>query len=443
MDVKTAVVLGYGVTGKSAAQFLNKSLGVEVYVFDQRLDVQDNEFQFISDLNELEKIYQEVDLVVTSPGILLSSPLLQEAKRLGIPVIGEVELGYHFCTKPIVSITGTNGKSTTTTLLGKVLKNSFVTGNIGIPFAANINEINQSDFDVVVLETSAGQLESTKCFKPHIAIMTNITAEHMNLYGWEEYVSHKKRVFQNQEREDFLILNYQDELVRSFADESNAKVLYFSTSFLPKGEGDAIFVNNDKIVIRIDDNEEVVMDIKEVKVGILENVLAVIGASICLGEDLSRVRKIISEFPGLEHALEFVMELNHVQFFNDSKATNPGSTIHALKSLERNVILITGGQADKLNDFSDLVKAFPKYTKYVFTIGETKDEIMKLSRKYNFRNICKSGSLEHALLAAYELAKPGDYVLFSPGANSRDMFPNHRERGRIFKKLVLRRLCDE
>lgn len=439
MMIKTALVLGYGVSGQSATMFL-KEIGAEVYVYDQQLK---RKTGFISDMEELKKLYRKkIDLVVTSPGISTNPPIIRMAQARSIEVIGEIELGGRFCKKPIVAITGTNGKSTTATLLG-LMKKNIVVGNIGIGFCSNLKKINSSSsIESVIVEVSAGQLKSTSKFRPNIAIITNIRPEHRNLYSWSEYLSLKKKVYKNQKEGDILILNYDDPIVRSLAQEARSTILYFSLSKLPKNL-DGIFIDDGRIYHRYSNIiEEPIMEVKEVKVGILENVMPVLLASLHLkhlSEDRENIRKVIRNFNGLEHTTEFVQEIDGVQYINDSKATNPWSTLHALQCLKSNVILITGGQKDKQNtiDFIDLSKSFPKYCKHVFVIGEMNDEIRRSAKKF-FRNIDTKDRLIDAVEAAKDIAKPGDYILFSPGANSRDMFANHRQRGNVFKKLVRR-----
>ncbi len=345
---------------------------------------------------------KDAELMIVSPGVTDSALPLRLAKELNIPVISEIEAGYILCPAEIIAVTGSNGKTTVTTLIGKVLekagKKVFVCGNIGNPFCSQLGNISQEDF--VCLEVSSFQLEKINTFRPRVAVILNITRNHLDRHkDMNEYLDAKKRIFMNQARDDYLVLNYDDLLLRNLSAESKAKTVYFSSA-----DG---FMN--------------------------PNQAAVFAVASVLGVDKKICIKVFEEFRGLEHRMEFVGELNKVIFINDSKATTADSARWALNNIKQPVILIAGGK-DKGVDYAAVLDAARGKVREAVLIGEAKEKIgMAFDGKIPF---VKASSLDEALHKAVSKAHPGDCVLLSPMCASFDMFKDYEERGRVFKALV-------
>lgn len=441
---KNILIIGLGISGVSAARLCNK-LGARVTIND----LKDKEFLLESieqlkglNINYLlgctpDSIIDKQDIIIISPGVPINLPYLLDAKKLGIPVIGEIELGYLFCDCPIIAITGTNGKTTTATLVGEMLKNAHydthVLGNIGVPFAEKV--INFKKNDIVVLEVSSAQLESIDLFHPLISCITNMKPEHMNLYGtFENYVSAKKNIFKNQTFFDYCILNYDDQVCRKLAQLANAKILYFSrTQELDKG----VFLKNGKIYISYNGIKEYICEIDKFKVmGMLESAMISIIIGFLMGISIEIIRESLYSFGGIEHRLEYVNMIKGVTYINDSKSTNPYSTIHALETIDNPIILISGGKDDKNSNFDELAKLLKHKVKLLITMGQTADKIIRSAYANGFTNVRKVYSMDEAVLLAYSEANENDYVLLSPACNSKDMFKSHKHRGSTFKNLV-------
>ncbi|MFH0877377.1 MAG: Mur ligase family protein [Candidatus Omnitrophota bacterium] len=344
------------------------------------------------------------ELLVLSPGVRLDALPVVWARESGIGVIGEIELAASVCPAPIIAITGTNGKTTTTTLIGEVLKaagrNAHVLGNIGRPFSQNVLSVQPQDF--VVLEVSSFQLETIKNFHPRVALILNLTPDHMDRYvDIAAYLQAKKRIFANQGSEDWLVLNYGDEFLRPLADQAKARVLFFN-------------------------NNEESEDFNQ-------NQMAVLAVTRVLGVDRQVCVDVFKGFKGVEHRLEFVRELGGVEFINDSKATNIDSTIWALKNTRRPAVLIAGGR-DKGSDFSSINALVREKVKYAVLVGEASKRIAG----------AWEGVLPYSAVATYaeavclaqQKAQAGDCVLLSPMCKSFDMFTDYEHRGRVFKELV-------
>jgi UDP-N-acetylmuramoylalanine--D-glutamate ligase len=348
-----------------------------------------------------EEFVRDKDLLVISPGVPNDALPVIWAKKMGIPVISEIELAWMLCPARVIAITGTNGKTTVTTLIGKVLQAKgervFVCGNIGNPFCAEVSKMQKGDF--VSLEVSSFQLENVVTFKPRVAVMLNLSCNHLDRYdNMQDYLEAKKRIFLNQDSSDYLVLNYDDPAIRGLAGEVRAKVVYFR-------------------------NEE----------GLNPNQSAVLAVAAALGIRRDIVLKVFSEFKGVEHRMEDVAEINRVKFVNDSKATTIDATIWALKNIPSPVILIAGGR-EKGNDYSLILELVGKKVKKAVLIGEAKEKI-----KQAFGGViplAEAATLPEAVSLAFQSAEEGDCVLFSPMCKSFDMFTDYEERGRVFKKAV-------
>jgi UDP-N-acetylmuramoylalanine--D-glutamate ligase len=358
------------------------------------------------------------DLIVISPGIPEGSPVLKWAAEEKIPVIGEIELGYICCEAPIVAVTGTNGKSTTTTLIGRILKkagkHAVVCGNIGNPFCGEIPKVRKDS--VVVLEVSSFQLESIRRFRPHVAVVLNISQNHFDRHpDLKSYINAKARIFENQGRNDWAVLNYDDPLVRGLKAKTKAKTVFFSRK---RGIPEMV-CRQEELKIKGGHN--------------IENVLASLCAASIFGVKPAAAREALVAFKGLEHRFEHVAEIGGVEFINDSKGTTVLATVMALESCDKPVILIAGGH-DKGSDFRKARPAVASKAKKLVLIGEAKDRIRR--QLSGTVPVVEAGSLEEAVRKAYSEAYPGDCVLLSPMCASFDMFKNFEERGKAFKQAV-------
>lgn len=383
-------------------------------------------------------LLNECDLIVLSPGVPSDINILDEARKRDIPIISELELGFWFAKAPIIAVTGTNGKTTTTTLIGEIFKNEgkniTLAGNIGIPLVREVEKAEAKDF--LIVEVSSFQLENIMHFKPKISVILNISEDHLNRHKtFENYIETKARIFENQTKEDYAVLNYDDPIVRSFIKRIKAKTMFFSQKEeLSRG----IYVKNGVIVIR--ENGKIYPLLKAEELGIkgshnLENALAAACVAWICRINLNNVAETLKDFHGVEHRLEFVAEIGQVKFINDSKATNPHSAQKAIEALNEPIVLIAGGY-DKKSDYTDFIRAFSGKVKKLILIGDTADVIEDAAKKQGFYDIQKTDSLQQAVKLAYSAATPGDVVLLSPACASWDMFESFEERGRIFKEAV-------
>ena len=443
VEAENILVCGLGSSGIALAKLLC-SIGKKVSISDTRKleDINLN----IEELNKLninfylgtnpDDIVQNYDLIVVSPGIDLETSFIKKAKNCNIEVWGEIELAYKFCKATIVGITGTNGKSTTTSLVGKLLETkskTYCLGNIGTPFSQTVLNMKENEF--VSLELSSFQLETCFTFKPKISVILNITEDHLNRHKtMENYVNIKSNIFANQNESDFVILNYDDNNVRSFHSKINAKVIFFSLNKIDEG----VFIDEKGFIcVKLFDIDEVIIHKNEVNV-VLENVLASIAIALCEGIELKVISKIIRGFVGLQHRMEFVTydKYKGVYFYNDSKATNPESAIKALQSIQKPIVLIGGGH-NKGSSYDDWVKQFKHKVKLLIVIGESSKDIVSTCDKYNFTNYVLAKSLKEAVQIAYDKAENNDCVMLSPACASYDMFNNFEHRGNLFKEFVL------
>ncbi len=406
---KKITIVGLARSGVACANLLH-TLGAQVCVTDIQDGPQTRQAcgQLISSKIQVElgkhsaELIKQADLVIISPGVPLDSQCVIWAREANRLLISEIEVASILSPAKIIAVTGSNGKTTVTTLIGKILeadgKRARVCGNIGNPFCAEIPKLKADDF--VVLEVSSFQLETIKNFKPRIAVILNLTANHLDRYRRiEEYLNAKKRIFMNQGSGDFLVLNADDPVLTAVALEAKAKVVYFTKA--------------DKLN---------------------PNQAAVIAVGRILGISLEKMQKVFQEFKGLEHRLEEVVEINGVKFINDSKATTADSAIWAISNITAPIILIAGGKHKGI-DYRVIAQAAKDKVKQAFLIGEAKDIIAEDLQ--GVFPICKTGSLETAVRQAYAQARPGYCVLLSPMCSSYDMFSDYEARGRSFKKIVL------
>lgn len=443
---KTVLVVGLARSGIAAAKLLHQA-GAKVMVNEQR-----KASEISSVVEELKKaidcefylgqhpddVLDKVHLIVLSPGVPTDAPFLIKAADMGIEVISEVELAYRYCKAPIVAVTGTNGKTTTTAWIGEILKASgaatHVVGNIGIPFTGKVEEIDPSD--EVVVEISSFQLETVLRFRPHVSLILNISEDHLDRHKtMDHYIAAKSRIFENQGRGDYLVLNGDDSILSGIQPQNGVKIFYFSrTQTLSEGA----WVEDGRIYMNLGAGTLPICKVNQV--GIpgthnLENALAAVLAAGLSGVEPNTIARVLQEFPGVEHRIEKVDTINGVTFYNDSKGTNPDSSIRAIQAIPEPIVLIAGGY-DKKNSFSEFIDAFGSKVRELVLLGETADIIAKTAKKKGFTNIHMTNSIEQAVQKAYELSSPGDQVLLSPACASWDMFRDFEERGDLFKAAV-------
>ncbi|HHT86855.1 MAG TPA: UDP-N-acetylmuramoyl-L-alanine--D-glutamate ligase [Clostridiales bacterium] len=447
MKAKTALVVGMARSGIGSAKLLYKN-GYRVIINDVKREIpnlaealSDIEYDMKLGVDPME-LLDGVDLMVLSPAIPIFKPFAIEAQNRGIEVIGEIELGYRYASKNanFVCISGTNGKTTSTTLTGEIFKASgrrtYVLGNIGIPITEYASEIK--DGDTIVVEVAALQLESIKEFRANTAAMLNISEDHINRFGsMEKYVAAKERIFENQSKSDIAVLNYDDECVRNMAKLTKARIVWFSQ----KNEVDGAFIRDERIIWRDSGADTEIIHTSELLIPgrhNVENALCCTACAASNGVDFDTIRKVLREFKGVEHRIEFICEKDGIQYFNDSKATNPDSTIRAIEAMNRPTVLILGvGEYDKQSDFTPVFRAFGDKIIGVVASGINVPAILKAARRTGFRNIViENRGLKEMVLAAKEMAHEGTNILLSPAAASWGMFRDFEERGEVFREIV-------
>jgi UDP-N-acetylmuramoylalanine--D-glutamate ligase len=441
---KRVLVVGLGKSGIAAARFL-KARGAQVTVSDIRPAGLISELPALLDAGIMVETgshglltFRRQDLIVVSPGVPSNTPELTTVRAMGIPIIGEMELGSEFLQGQIVAITGSNGKTTTTTLIGEILKASgeptLVGGNIGRPVVDMVAESTPESWSV--LEVSSFQLETIQTFKPRIALVLNITPDHLDRHGsFEAYAAAKARITENQTADDFLILNAEDEPTKLIAAKTKAQIYWFSPKRQVK---QGAFVHGESILFRAKEGGEVepIMPVAEIPLAgahNVENVLAAVCTARLAGVDAQTIREAVAAFHAVEHRLEFVREFNGVRWFNDSKATNVDATAKAIEAFPGGIWLILGGK-DKDSDYSTLSPLLRTRVKAVITIGSAAEKIE--SHLAGVVKIERAGTMERAIAWAQKEARSGDVVLLAPACASFDQFENYEHRGRVFKQLV-------
>ncbi|CEO10603.1 UDP-N-acetylmuramoylalanine--D-glutamate ligase (UDP-N-acetylmuramoyl-L-alanyl-D-glutamate synthetase) (D-glutamic acid-adding enzyme) [[Clostridium] sordellii] len=449
MDLNNKIVLlvGLAKTGVSTIKKLDK-LGAKIIVNDiKSKDQLKDIIKQIENLDSVEYILghhlediSNIDLTIVSPGVPLDLPFIKKLQSENINIIGEVELAYKLSKNPtFVGITGTNGKTTTTSLVGEIFKkaskDSYIVGNIGNPVIDTVDLTDENSF--LITELSSFQLESIEDFKPRVSTIINITEDHLNRHHtMENYINAKANIFKNQDANDFCILNYDDEIVRELGNKTNAKVLYFSQK--EKVSQGAYLDDNNNIVIKINDKEIKLLNKDELSLPgnhNLENCMAAILMSYVLGIDLEIIKDTLKTFKSVEHRLEFVTDKDGIMFVNDSKGTNPDSTIKAITSYDKPIVLIAGGK-DKQSDFTEMISYATKNVKALVLLGETADKIEQTAKLQGMNNIFRVSDMKEAVKTAYKLAQSGDVVLLSPACASWDMYPNFEARGLDFKENI-------
>lgn len=444
---KKVLVLGAGVSGISVACILRK-LGAAVTLSDAKPAEQlGKDFSALQSAgimlalgNQQAELLRGVDYLVLSPGISIYSPLVAAAREQGITVMSEVEVAYRLSEAPIVAITGTNGKTTTTTLVGEMLKTTgrevAVGGNIGAALSEQALAVKPDG--IIVAEISSFQLEGVVNFRPHIAAILNITPDHLDRHRTMDiYQQMKEQIFNKQQTADYIILNYDDLAVRDMAKRAAGKAVYFSlTQSLAAGA----FVEDGNVRISWDGKKTDICAVSDIKIKgghNIENALAACAIGYFAGVRPEAMAAVLKTFAGVEHRLEFVAEIDGVAYYNDSKGTNPESSIKALKAFDGQIILIAGGR-DKKTDLTEFMQVAKEKTDHVILLGEAQPRFAEAAARQDIKNVHQVFSFDEAVTLAHSLAQPPQVVLLSPACASYDMFDNYEQRGKAFKDLVHR-----
>lgn len=448
---KKVLVIGLARSGVSSAKYLAKQ-GASVIVTDSKSE--DKLSDQIDSLNEYEKItyilgrdpkwceIKDINFAVISPGVPLDLEYVKEISDNGIEVISEIELAYRAGTEKnidFLAITGTNGKTTTTAIVGEIMKaaqnETYVVGNIGTPAIEAVEDCSSGA--VFVTEVSSFQLESTRDFKPFVSAVLNLTEDHLNRHHtMENYANAKSMIFKNQDSSCFCVLNYDDDYTRLMKYGNNANVLYFSRK---NKVANGVYLDDDNgIVFTAGGEEEYIMNASELSLPgshNLENSMAAIAISIAYEVDVDLIRNVLKSFKAVEHRMEFVEEIDGVKYINDSKGTNPDSTIKAVTSYNEPIILIAGGY-DKGSDFKELMDIAKPHLKSLIVLGQTRDQIVKEAMESGIEDIHVVESISDAVKLSAKISSSGDIVLLSPACASWDMYSSYEERGRDFKNCV-------
>jgi len=443
---KKVLVIGSGISGIGAADLLTGQ-GAEVFLFDgnDKLDPEAIRTRlkdgkkvsiFLGTMPEQE--LKEIELAVFSPGVPVDTPFADDLRNRGIRIWGEIELGYQFSKGRLLAITGTNGKTTTTALTGQIMKDYFssvyVVGNIGNPYT--VDALHTTEETVTVAEISSFQLETAEQFRPKVSAILNVTPDHLNRHHtMENYVAVKESIAKNQTKDDFCILNYEDEYTRNFGKRCSAAVVYFSSA---RELEEGIYLKGEEIYLSLFGETKHVMNIHEMKLlgtHNVENVMAAIAMAYCFGVPLENIVNTVKEFRAVEHRIEYVATKGGVDYYNDSKGTNPDAAIKGIQAMVKPTILIGGGY-DKQNTYDEWIEAFDGKVKWLVLLGQTREKIAECARKHGFTNIILADSFEETMQICTEKAEPGDAVLLSPACASWGMFPNYEVRGQMFKEYV-------
>lgn len=443
---KKVLVFGSGKSGIGAAKLLSQ-VKAQPVIFDGNKDLDKETVKNkLSGVESLEiyagelpdEVKKTLDLVVLSPGVPTDIPMVRDFYKAGLPVWGEVELAYRTGKGRVLAITGTNGKTTTTALLGKIMSDAedsvFVVGNIGTPYTSKALEMK--DNSTTVAEISSFQLETIEEFAPKVSAILNITEDHLNRHHtMEEYIRVKELIVKNQTADDFCILNYEDEVLREFGKNIVPKAVYFSSE---RKLDEGIYLDGDLIVLKTDKEEIEIVHTGELKLlgkHNFENVMAATAMAYYAGVPLENIKKSICEFTAVEHRIEYVTEKNGVAYYNDSKGTNPDAAIKGIQAMNRPTLLIGGGY-DKGSSYDEWLKSFDGKVRYLVLIGQTRDAIKEAAERLGVCPCILCENLEEAVKVCAEKAEPGDAVLLSPACASWGQFDNYEQRGDMFKEYV-------
>lgn len=443
---KKVLVVGCGISGIGSSSLLEK-VGAKVVLFDENTKVnpkivkekfkEETKVEIV--IGQLPKEIEEgIEVVVLSPGVPSDTEFANSFRRRNIPVIGEIELAYLCGKGKILAITGTNGKTTTTALTGKIMEeyfaSSYIVGNIGNPYTEA--SLQMTEDTVTVAEISSFQLETIEKFHPTVSAILNITPDHLDRHHtMGNYVKTKQDITKNQHKEEICVLNFEDPYTEEFAKICPAKVVYFSSA---RKLTDGYFLDGDDIKYAKEGTEVTLMNIHEMKLlGIhnVENVMAAIAISEGFGVPREHILQVVKKFTAVEHRIEYVTTVNEVDYYNDSKGTNPDAAIKAVQAMNRKTVVIGGGY-DKDSQYDGWIESFGDKVTWLVLLGQTKEKIADCAKKHGFENVVLVESLEEAVQTACEKASPGEAVLLSPACASWGMFTNYEVRGRMFKELV-------
>ena len=448
MEINTAIVAGTGKSGISATKLLVNH-GVKVYLFDENKDrdieaikekTGDSELVQI-ELGELgEDALSSSQLMVISPGIPVDAPFTDVVRNAGIPIWSEIELAYHYGKGKIAAITGTNGKTTTTALVGEIVRahnaKTIVVGNIGIPYT-ELCDTTDDDSDTVAA-ISSFQLETVIDFHPNVSAILNLTPDHLNRhYTFENYGNVKFSITKNQTMDDVTVLNYDDEHTRAMGEKAkdHCHVVYFSRLEKPAG---GVYVEDGDIILEDGDKKINVLAIKDLKLmgaHNVENVLAAVGISYYMGVPVDVIRDVATSFKAVAHRIEYVDTIDGVAYYNDSKGTNPDAAIKGIQAMVAPTFLIGGGY-DKGSEYDEWIEAFDGKVKWLVLIGQTAQKIADCAKRHGFNSIIFEENLQDAVAYCHENAVDGDAVLLSPACASWGQFDNYEQRGDMFKEYV-------
>lgn len=434
---KKVLVVGLGKSGTAAFELL-KQMGAKVSLYDGKKDLQMEDPGVPVYLGEFpEEIFAAFDCAVFSPGVPLDIPVAEFLKKNEVPIIGEIELAWMMEKGKVIGITGTNGKTTTTTLVGEIMKafneHTFVVGNIGNPYTKEV--LRSSEDSVTVAEISSFQLETISTFAPAVSAVLNITPDHLNRHKtMENYIDAKMSITKNQSRDALCVLNYEDKVLRERAGKLGCRTMFFSSrqeienGMYKDGEGNLILGKTGEILL----NQK---DTKLPGDHNAENMMAALLMVLEMGVPKELAVEVVKNFKPVEHRVEYVKTVKGVDYYNDSKGTNPDAAIKGIQSMDRPTVLIGGGY-DKGGSFTEWIQSFDGKVKKLLLLGETREKIAEEAKSCGFEAYQFVDSLEEAVKMAYELAEEGEAVLLSPACASWDMFDSYEQRGNLFKELV-------
>lgn len=447
LEGKRVLVFGSGISGIGAGDLL-KSVGAIPVIYDgnETLDPETIRGKMKDGAGVkviLGKLPQEeldkLDLAVLSPGVPTDLPVVQQMRKAGITIWGEVELAYQMGKGTVLAITGTNGKTTTTAMLGKImgdyLDSVYVVGNIGTPYTSVALEMQEDT--VTVAEISSFQLETIQDFCPKVSAILNITEDHLNRHHtMEEYIRVKELITKNQTEDQICVLNYEDPILQEFGKKAPCRIVYFS-SLHRLAEG--LWLNGKEIILSENGKDQVITTTDRLKIPgrhNYENTMAAAAMAYYAGVPLEQIRRSVESFTAVEHRIEYVTEKQGVVYYNDSKGTNPDAAIKGIQAMDRPTLLIGGGY-DKESSYEEWIQAFDGKVRYLVLIGQTREKIREAACRCGFTNTILADDLEEAVKICADLAQPGDAVLLSPACASWGQFDNYEQRGQKFKEYVM------
>ena len=446
IEEQKVLVVGTGISGIAAAELL-QSKNVDTVLFDGNKELDLNKlYKKAPELKDMpiilgeltEEQMHEFGVAVLSPGVPTDLPMVERLRAQNVAIWGEIELAYYFGKGRLIAITGTNGKTTTTALTGAIMKNYYkdvrIVGNIGIPYTSEA--ATMTDDTVTVAEISSFQLETIHDFCPDVSAILNITEDHLNRHHTMEcYIKTKEDITRNQTKDQVCVLNYEDEVLRSFGESAPAKVVYFSSH---RKLDNGFYLEGEDIYYAVDGQSTHVINVNELYLlgrHNYENVMAACAMSVNFGVPMDKIVEVLKIFQAVEHRIEYVTEKRGVKFYNDSKGTNPDAAIQGIRAMNRPTFLIGGGY-DKQSEYDEWIEAFDGKVKKLVLIGQTAEKIENCAHRHGFMDTVRKDTFEEAIQYCYDNAKSGDAVLLSPACASWGMFPNYEERGRIFKEYV-------